>query len=79
MEMIIGCIFLTVLIIILAILCKNVTLNVNITYPTPEYVEIKDPYNEEGDPENKDTVATIDDILKEVNSIMLGREEDSDE
>ena len=79
MELIIGCIFLTILLLILAIFCKNVTFTVKIEHKLDTYTEIKDAFDQEGEPINKETVATIDDILKTVNSIMLDREEDIDE
>lgn len=79
MEMLIGCIFLGIILVILTIFCKNITLNVKIEYPAPQYIEVKDPYNPDGEPKEHDKTATIDDLLKEVNNIMLGREGETDE
>lgn len=79
MEMIIGCIFLTVLLLILVIFCKNVTLTVKIEHKLDTYTEIKDTFDAEGEPLDKETKATIDDVLKTVNSIMLDTEVKSDE
>ena len=79
MEMIIGCIFLGIILVILLIFCKNVTLNVNITYSQPQYMELSDQFDEEGNPKIDANKVTIDDVLKEVNSIMLGREDELNE
>lgn len=79
MELIIGCIFLTILLLILAIFCKNVTFTVKIEHKLDTYTEIKDIFDQEGEPLDKDVKTTIDDVLKEVNSIMLDTEVDSDE
>lgn len=79
MELIIGCIYLTILLLILAILCKNVTFTVKIEHKLDDYTEIKDTFDNEGEPLDKETKATIDDVLKTVNSIMLDTEVDSDE
>ena len=80
MEMIIGCIFLTVLLLILAIFCKNVTLTVKIEHKLDTYTEIKDTlYDKDGNPVNKEDVPTIDDVLKVVNSMMLDTEVNNDE
>ena len=77
MEMIIGCIFLTVLLIILLIVCKNVTINVNINQPEPKFYKIPDSFDENGDPVNdNEEHITIDDLVKNVNSIMLGEDEE---
>ena len=78
MEMLIGCTFLGIIIVILLIFCKNLTINVNITYPEPKFIEVNDQYDSEGNPINDETKATIDDVLKSVNSIMLGQEEENE-
>ncbi len=78
MEMIIGCLFFAVLIVFLAIYLKNTTIVLNINYPEPKVIEVKDTFDDEGEPLDKDEKANFDDILKEVNNIMLGKEE-SDE
>lgn len=77
MDMIIGCIFLGVILIILLIFCKNITFNVNIVYPTPEYTDYADLYSKEGEPKDDELKETIDDALKSINSIMLDQEEDA--
>jgi len=74
MEMIIGCIYLTILLLILLIFCKNVTLTVKIEHKLDTYTEIQDNFDQEGEPIDKETRATIDDVLKTVNSIMLDTE-----
>lgn len=79
MALIIGCIYLTILLLILAIFCKNVTFTVKIEHKLDTYTEFKDTFDQEGEPIDKETKATIDDVLKTVNSIMLDREEEIDE
>ena len=74
MEMLIGCIFLGVILLILFIFCKNVNLNINITYSAPKYLEIKDRYDAEGNPVEEEDKSSFDTILKEVNSLMLGED-----
>lgn len=79
MEMIIGCIFLGTLIVLFCIFCKNLQITVNIEYPVPQYMEVQDPYTSEGELKEDQNKTTIDDILKEVNKVMLGVEEESNE
>ena len=79
MEMIIGCIFLTVLLLILLIFCKNVTFSIEIKYPENTYVNPDTLYDKDGNPVNKEDVPTIDDVLKVVNSMMLDTEVNNDE
>lgn len=74
MEMIIGCIFLTVLLLILLIFCKKVTFSIEIKYPENTYINIEDLYDTKGNPIDKEVKATIDDALAAVNSIMLDTE-----
>ena len=76
--MLVGCTFLVIILVILLIFCKNVSINVNITYPEPKFIEVKDQFDDKGNPVDPETKATIDDVLKVVNSIMLGQEEDND-
>lgn len=57
----------------------NLTINVQHKYGAPEYVKVDDLYNQEGEPNDKEERVTIDSILKEVNNIMLDREDESDE
>lgn len=79
MEFIIGSLFLSLLVAFIAVYLKDVTINIHVNYPEPKFYEINDTFNEEGEPLEKDTKATIDDVLKTVNSIMLDREEEIDE
>ena len=79
MEIVISVLILAMIIAFLCIYCKNATINININYPEPKFYEVKDYFDADGNPIDKDTKATIDDVLKEVNSIMLGREDNSDE
>ena len=79
MELIIGCIYLTILLLILTIFLKNVTLTVKIEHKLDTYTEIKDNFDQEGEPIDKETITTIDDVLKTVNSIMLDTEVKTDE
>ena len=76
MELIIGCIFLTVLLLILLIFCRNVNINVNITHSQPLYEKLSDNYNVDGEPKDNNNEYTIDDIIKTVNDIMLDREDE---
>lgn len=76
MEMIIGCIFLVLTMAFLLYFCKNVTFTVEIKYPEPQFVEVKDPYDEDGESKIDDgEQISFDEILKEVNDLMLGEEE----
>lgn len=75
MEMIIGCIFLSILLVILLIFLKNVTFTIKIEYPEVKFTEIPDPYNSDGELKEQDVRATIDDAVKSINSIMLDMEE----
>ena len=57
----------------------NVAVNIHHHYEAPTYVQVDDPYNEEGDLKEKPDMATIDDMVKEINKVMLGGEyEDND-
>lgn len=79
MEFIIGCIFLTVLLIILLVFCKNVSLTVEIKYPEVHYEELQDLYKEDGDlkKEDRDQI-DFDSVLQEINDLMLDREDRAD-
>lgn len=79
MEMLIGCIFLTVLLVILFIFCRNLTITIKIEQDLDTYQPIGDTFDANGEPVDKDTKATIDDVLKVVNGIMLDMEDDSHE
>lgn len=79
MAVVVTCTFFAFLIAFLCVYCKNATINININYPEPKFIELEDTFNKEGEPVEKETQATIDDILKTVNSIMLDREENIDE
>lgn len=79
MEMLIGCIFLTVLLVILFIFCRNLTITIKIEQNLDTYQPIGDTFDENGEPVNEQSKATIDDVLKVVNGIMLDMEDDSHE
>lgn len=79
MEMLIGCIFLTILLVILFIFCRNLTITIKIEQNLDTYQPIGDTFDENGEPVNEQSKATIDDVLKVVNSIMLDMEDDSHE
>ena len=79
MEFIIGCIFLTVLLIILLVFCKNVSLTVEIKYPEVHVEELPDLYKEDGDLKEEDkNQLDFDGILKEINDLMLDKEDRAD-
>ena len=79
MEMLIGCIFLTILLVILFIFCRNLTITIRFEQNTDTYQPIGDTFDENGEPVNEQSKATIDDVLKVVNGIMLDMEDDSHE
>ena len=79
MEMIIGCIFLTILLLILAIFCRNVTFTIKIEQNLDTYTELKDPFDSEGNPVDKEEKSTFDELMKTVHSVMLDMEEDNNE
>lgn len=79
MEMLIGCIFLTILLVILFIFCRNLTITIKIEQNLDTYQPIGDTFDENGEPVNEQSKATIDDVLKVVNGIMLDMEDDSHE
>ena len=76
MDMIVGCIFLSILLVILFIFCKNVTFNVTISYPQPQNIKIDDGFDSEGNPRKDEGEVNFDDLLKEVNSVLLDVEEE---
>ena len=76
MELIIGCLFTLVLLAFLWFFCRNAVINININYPEVRYEEIKDIYDEEGDSKLDDgEQITFDAVLKEINDLMLDKEE----
>lgn len=76
MELIIGCLFLLLTAAFLFYFCKNAEINININYPEIHYEETKDIYDEEGNSKIDDgEQITFDDILKEINDLMLDKEE----
>ena len=79
MEMLIGCIFLTVLLVILFIFCRNLTITIRFEQNTDTYQPIGDTFDANGEPVDKDAKATIDDAVKLINSIMLDMEDNSHE
>ena len=79
MELIIGCIFLTALLIILLVFCKNVSLTVEIKYPEVHVEELPELYKEDGElKEEPRNQVDFDGILKEINDLMLDREDRAD-
>ena len=79
MEFIIGCIFLIVLLIFLCIFCKNINLTVEIKYPEVRVEELPELYKEDGDlKEEPKNQVDFDGILKEINDLMLDREDRAD-
>ena len=79
MEFIIGCIVLTVLLIILFVFCKNVSLTVEIKYPEVHIEELPELYKADGELKEEDkNQVDFDGILKEINDLMLDREDRAD-
>ena len=54
----------------------NITINVQHKHEYPEVIRLDDQFDTEGNPKKEDERATIDDVLKTVNSVMLGQEEE---
>ena len=76
MEFIIGGVFLLLAVLFLLYFCKNLTVNININYPEPQIIELKDQYTENGDPVEEDGhQITFDEMLKDINDLMLGKED----
>ena len=79
MEMIIGCIFLTVLLLILLIFCKKVTFSIEIRYPETNYINMDTLYDKDGNPVQNKEKASFDTLLKTVNEVMYDTEVEDDE
>lgn len=74
--MIIGCVFTLILIAFLFYFCRNVTVTVRIEYPEVKYEQIEDLYDEDGEIRKVEKHEyDLDSFLKEVNDLMLDREE----
>lgn len=72
-------IFCVIILAFLCIFCKNVNLNLNINVKQ-EFSEadrqlLEDLYNNDGDLKQPDDQPNIDDIIKSVNDLMVGSEE----
>ena len=74
MEIVISCIFFTMLIAFLAIYLKNATIIIKHEYQAPQITEIDDLYKSNGEPKEENDQPTIDDLLKAVNDVMLDQE-----
>lgn len=78
LEIVIG---ILLVVVIGYALIKGCSVNINITVKQEFSAEdrqlLEDLYNKDGDPIN-DYKAAVDDVLKEVNNIMLDREDDID-
>ena len=74
-EVIIAVILL-ILMIMLLLKGTNINISVEYKYPEQKFVEVQDPYDEEGDPKNVDKdVMDFNETLKSIHAFMVDSEE----
>jgi hypothetical protein len=70
-----------VLFCIIYALAEGCTIKINITtkqeFSQEDRALLEDLYNKDGDPKSEDVQATLDEVLRNVNAIMLGDEENT--